>query len=163
MKDELQTIRGAGHETTSNTLCWALLLLVQCPEALAKLRDEVDSIRKFEPTSQLSVAKMTRATVVPNVGNSRLHDAHEPFFSFLPSDAVIWMADAKRCEAGLDKAMERARSHYDRLSGEVKRTPPEDLFLEGEALEGLLDPFSVVEFGGGRPRLLVPAAPVRPK
>ena len=111
--------------------------------------DEVDSIRKFEPTSQLSVAKMTRATVVPNVGNTRLHEAHEPFFSFLPSNAVLWMADAKRCEAGLDKAMERARSHYDRLSGEVTRTPPDELFLSGDALEGLLEPFSVVEFGGG--------------
>ncbi|MGB1636529.1 MAG: transcription-repair coupling factor, partial [Flavobacteriales bacterium] len=111
--------------------------------------DEVDSIRKFDPTSQLSVAKMTRATVVPNVGNSRLHEAHEPFFSFLPPNSVLWMADAKRCEAGLDKAMERARSHFDRLSGEVKRTPPEELFLDGEHLEGLLEPFSVVEFGGG--------------
>lgn len=73
--------------------------------------DDVDSIRKFDPTSQLSVAKMTRATVVPNVGNTSLHDAHEPFFSFLPPSAVMWMADAKRCEMGLDKAMERARSH----------------------------------------------------
>ena len=110
---------------------------------------EVDSIRKFDPTSQLSVAKMTRATIVPNVGNTSLHEAHEPFFTFLPPNSVLWMADAKRCEAGLEKAMERARAHYDRLSGEVKRTPPEDLFLDGEHLEGLLEPFSVVEFGGG--------------
>ena len=80
------------------------------------------------------------------MGNASLHEAHEPFFNFLPSNAVLWMADAKRCEAGLDKAMERARSHYDRLSGEVKRTPPEELFLEREHLEGLLDPFTVVEF-----------------
>ena len=91
--------------------------------------DDVDSIRKFEPTSQLSVAKMTRATIVPNVGNTSLHEAHEPFFGFLPQDAVLWMADAKRCAAGLDKAMERAKAHYDRLSGEVQRTPPEELFL----------------------------------
>ncbi len=111
--------------------------------------DDVDSIRKFDPSSQLSVAKMTRATVVPNVGNSRLHDAHEPFFSFLQTNAIFWMADAKRCGDGLDKAMERARAHYDRLSGEVSRTPPDELFLTGEALEGLLHPFTVVEFGGG--------------
>ncbi len=111
--------------------------------------DDVESIRKFDPTSQLSVAKMTRATIVPNVGNARLHEAHEPFFSFLPPECILWMADAKRCEAGLDKAMERARSHFDRLSGEVKRTPPEELYLDGTHLNGLLAPFTVVEFGGG--------------
>ena len=111
--------------------------------------DDVDSIRKFDPTTQLSVAKMTRATIVPNVGNSSLHESHEPFFSFLPQDSVLWMADAKRCEAGLDKAMERARAHFDKLSGEVKHTPPESLYLEGKHLEGLLESFAVVEFGGG--------------
>ena len=111
--------------------------------------DDVDSIRKFDPTTQLSVAKMTRATIVPNVGNTSLHESHEPFFSFLPQDSVLWMADAKRCEAGLDKAMERARAHFDKLSGEVKHTPPESLYLEGKHLEGLLESFAVVEFGGG--------------
>ena len=111
--------------------------------------DDVDSIRKFDPTTQLSVAKMTRATIVPNVGNTSLHESHEPFFSFLPQDSVLWMADAKRCEAGLDKAMERARAHFDKLSGEVKRTPPESLYLEGKHLKGLLESFAVVEFGGG--------------
>ena len=111
--------------------------------------DDVDSIRKFDPTTQLSVAKMTRATIVPNVGNTSLHESHEPFFSFLPQDSVLWMADVKRCEAGLDKAMERARAHFDKLSGEVKRTPPESLYLEGKHLEGLLESFAVVEFGGG--------------
>ena len=111
--------------------------------------DDVDSIRKFDPTTQLSVAKMTRATIVPNVGNTSLHESHEPFFAFLPQDSVLWMADAKRCEAGLDKAMERARAHFDKLSGEVKRTPPESLYLEGKHLEGLLESFAVVEFGGG--------------
>ena len=119
------------------------------PYRLEFFGDEVDSIRKFDPTSQLSVAKMTRATIVPNVGNTELHEAHEPFFSFLPSDSVLWMADATRCAAGLDKAMERARAHHDRLSGEVKRTPPEELYLDGQHLQGLLEPFAVVEFGGG--------------
>ncbi|MDA0729184.1 MAG: transcription-repair coupling factor [Bacteroidetes bacterium] len=119
------------------------------PYRLEFFGDEVESIRKFDPTSQLSVAKMTRATIVPNVGNARLHEAHEPFFSFLPPESVLWMADAKRCQDGLDKAMERARSHFDRLNGEVKRTPPEELYLDGSQLDGLLEPFTVVEFGGG--------------
>ena len=42
--DELQTIRAAGHETTSNTLCWAMLLLARHPHELARLREEADAL-----------------------------------------------------------------------------------------------------------------------
>jgi len=42
--DELQTIRAAGHETTSNTLCWAMLLLAQNPRELERLRREADEV-----------------------------------------------------------------------------------------------------------------------
>jgi len=41
--DELTTIRGAGHETTSNTLSWAMLLLAQNPAELELARSEVDA------------------------------------------------------------------------------------------------------------------------
>lgn len=42
--DELFTIRGAGHETTSNTLCWTMLLLAQNPDKMQALREEVDRV-----------------------------------------------------------------------------------------------------------------------
>jgi cytochrome P450 len=42
--DECGTIRGAGHETSGNTCCWALYLLAQDPERLKIARDEVNRI-----------------------------------------------------------------------------------------------------------------------
>jgi cytochrome P450 len=44
IRDEILTIRGAGHETTSNTISWALMLLAQNPEKLALLQQEVDEL-----------------------------------------------------------------------------------------------------------------------
>jgi len=56
--DELMTLRGAGHETTSNTLSWAMYLLSQHPEVLEELRKESDEIVKgdictFEESKEL--------------------------------------------------------------------------------------------------------------
>ena len=111
--------------------------------------DEVDSIRKFDPITQLSVNKMTRAVVVPNIGDQSLHESVEPLFNFIPADTRIWMADAKRTERQLEKAMERAESAFERVSDAVKFTPPEALFIAPEKLPYLLEPFHVIEFDGG--------------
>lgn len=111
--------------------------------------DEIDSIRKFDPISQLSVNKMTRAVVVPNIGDRSLHESVEPLFNFIPGDTRIWMADAKRTERHLKEAKERAESAFERVSDALKFTPPDALYINSEQLESLLTPFHVVEFNGG--------------
>ena len=111
--------------------------------------DEVESIRKFDPTNQLSINKMTRAVVVPNIGDQALHEAVEPFFNFIPADTRIWVADAARCEKQLEKAMEKAEKAFERVSSELNFTPPDQLYLEPNKLQKLLDPFHVIEFDGG--------------
>jgi transcription-repair coupling factor (superfamily II helicase) len=111
--------------------------------------DEVESIRKFDPTNQLSINKMTRAVVVPNIGDQALHEAVEPFFNFIPADTRIWVADAARCEKQLEKAMQKAEKAFERVSSELNFTPPDQLYLEPNQLQKLLDPFHVIEFDGG--------------
>ena len=111
--------------------------------------EEIDSIRKFDPVSQLSVGKLTRATVVPNVGKKMLHESKESFFSFIPQDTVIWMHDVVSCEKGLSAELEKARAHYERLDGELEHTPPEELYLDPGVFKSMIEDFRVVEFGGG--------------
>ncbi|MDA1336696.1 MAG: transcription-repair coupling factor [Bacteroidetes bacterium] len=111
--------------------------------------DEVESIRKFDPVTQLSINKMTRAVVVPNIGNQSLHQSVEPLLNFVPADTRIWMADTKRTKRHLEKAMERAENAFERLSSPLKFTPPEKLFIAPEDLEELIRPFHVIEFDGG--------------
>ena len=43
LNEEFKTIRGAGHETTGNTCCFMIKLLLENPRCLAKLREEVDA------------------------------------------------------------------------------------------------------------------------
>ena len=111
--------------------------------------DEVESIRKFDPTNQLSINKMTRAVVVPNIGDQTLHEAVEPFFNFIPADTRIWIADAARCQKQLETAMEKAEKAYERVSEELNFTPPDKLYIDPSGFQKLIDPFHVIEFDGG--------------
>jgi cytochrome P450 len=47
----VSVIFAAGHETSSNALCWTLLLLSQHPAVLADLVDELDSVLKGDAPS----------------------------------------------------------------------------------------------------------------
>lgn len=49
VRDEAMTFFTAGHETTANTLSWAWYLLLQHPEAYARLRAEVDQVLGQRP------------------------------------------------------------------------------------------------------------------
>ncbi len=44
LRDEMSVIFLAGHETTANTLCWALYLLSQDAEVQARLVDEIETV-----------------------------------------------------------------------------------------------------------------------
>ena len=44
LRDDLMTMLIAGHETTAAVLTWALFELMQNPEAVAKCRQEIDSV-----------------------------------------------------------------------------------------------------------------------
>lgn len=127
--------------------------------------DEVESIRKFDPVNQLSINKMTKAVIVPNIGNSTLHESVEPFFNFLPSDTVIWATDVERTRKGLAAAFERAENAFERTSGQIQFTPPDELFIAPDRLDDLLAPFRVVEFDGGTtfPQRTVCAYDIQPQ
>lgn len=43
VRNEVATVYGAGHETTANALTWAWHELMQAPEVLSRLQDEVDA------------------------------------------------------------------------------------------------------------------------
>ena len=42
--DELLTLQFAGHETTANTMVWALYAISQAPDVLAKMQAEIDNL-----------------------------------------------------------------------------------------------------------------------
>ncbi|MEN9347989.1 MAG: transcription-repair coupling factor, partial [Bacteroidota bacterium] len=120
------------------------------PYRIELFGNEVDSIRKFDPVSQLSVAKMTRATIVPNVSGRKSEESRINFLEFIHPAATIWMRDAAGCYETFEKELEKATAQYNKLQGVIQHVAPDLLYTPKEEFKRILQQFKVVEFGQAR-------------
>ena len=110
--------------------------------------DEVDSIRTFDPTNQLSIGQHVRLTVVPNVQNFTTETKRATILEFMGTDTQLWMRDFLFTKGVLEKEYEKALDIYHALpESPVKAPPPVDLFFEKSIFEKQCKDLSLIEFG----------------
>jgi transcription-repair coupling factor (superfamily II helicase) len=120
------------------------------PYRIELFGDEVDSIRKFDPVTQLSVAKMTRATIVPDVSTRNAEEARVNLLRFVDKDSIVWMGETSVVLDAAEKELDRARAQYEKLKGVLKRETPEELYTGRNDLLSLLRGMRVIEAGSQR-------------
>lgn len=64
IRDELMTLLVTGHETTATTLAWACCLLAQHPDALARVRAEVNAVVGDREVAMADLAALTYTSQV---------------------------------------------------------------------------------------------------
>lgn len=109
--------------------------------------DDVDSIREFDPASQLSQRSMQRVTVVPNVQERLLRESREPFMQFLPEKTTVWFKDLTLSADKLDEEFKKAEKAFAALDSTVTRLGPGELYTRKIDLLQQLEKHPVVEFG----------------
>ena len=76
--------------------------------------DEVESIRTFDPTTQLSKRKISKVSIVPNINTKFSRDQKVSIFSVLSKETVLWIKDLDilldKLQMCFDKAEEFAKS-----------------------------------------------------
>ena len=93
--------------------------------------DRVYSIRTFNPEDQLSVKELTEAKIIPNIENKRSEETRQSFFEFISPDTLLWLEEPVQLQTLADDVLQKAEKEYEKLSGQLKRANPEDLFLSG--------------------------------
>jgi transcription-repair coupling factor (superfamily II helicase) len=103
--------------------------------------DEVESIRTFDPETQLSVQAMNRVTIIPNVQTQLLKESQTSFLQFIPPNASLWIKDTAFV---LGFIRENLAAAFKGISAESR---PKDLFENAEEISGHFEKFTTVEFG----------------
>jgi transcription-repair coupling factor (superfamily II helicase) len=110
--------------------------------------DEVESIRTFDPASQLSLQNMNLITLLPNVQDRSLDELRVNVLEYMPAGTMIWLQDAVFTRDRIDREYEKAVSIFEKLEEQEIKAKPEELFARGESFLRKLPDFKTVEFGG---------------
>ncbi len=65
------------------------------PYRIELFGNEVDSIRIFDPESQLSERRLLQVNIIPNIETHFSEEKKVSLFDFLPENTVIWMYDQR--------------------------------------------------------------------
>ncbi|WP_291721256.1 transcription-repair coupling factor [Bernardetia sp.] len=113
--------------------------------------NEVESIRTFNPTDQLSIEKVNRAVVVPNVTEKVEKQTRENFLEFVPKRTRLWLKDYALTVDVVEKYFERATEDFDTILQVSNYTQiisdPEELFITKKEFKNQIEKFIQLEFG----------------
>lgn len=109
--------------------------------------DEVDSIRIFDASTQLSISTHKFFNVVPNVQGAMIGDGKVSFFDFIGDQGTIWLSSFDITKNTLEREYTNAVKVYNSIQSQITPTIPDVLFLHPSQLEVKLNELSVIEFG----------------
>lgn len=113
--------------------------------------DEVESIRSFDPGSQLSVETVDHINLMPNVQTRLILEERVSFLNFIDPSTRIWIKEAELLADGLTKGFEKASASFDKIMHDTGHSKialsPHQLFENQDAFFQQLTHFHRLEFG----------------
>ncbi|BDD11176.1 transcription-repair-coupling factor [Fulvitalea axinellae] len=112
--------------------------------------DEVESVRSFDPETQLSVESVGRFDLIPDVQTKLTEERRESFLDFIPESSVLWFKDYQLTLDVLEKSFEKAGEKFEEITAKHEAQvvlSPEDLYETADAFAKKSLDFRRVEFG----------------
>ncbi len=108
--------------------------------------DDVESIRRFDPVSQLSQKRVERMTVVPNVREKLLREARCNALEFFGNDLAVWVHSFDMFLEKVQQRYDKAREIYEEKEEGVAEMDPQELYVDREGMEQVLSDKPLIEF-----------------
>ncbi|MFD3001392.1 transcription-repair coupling factor [Pontibacter toksunensis] len=121
------------------------------PYRIELFGDEIESIRTFDPDTQLSVETKKAISIIPNVQTKLLQETREAFLDFIPPNTTLWFKDVRLTLDVIDEYFDKAAHNFEKMmagsGGTQIVSDPEQLFQTQKLFKQLLENFNVVEIG----------------
>ncbi len=113
--------------------------------------DEVDTIRSFDPGSQLSVETLDKVSLMPNIQTRLVKEDRQSLLEFMSPGTRLWIKDVKLTIDILDKCFEKASVGFNRIvhdsGSSTLALEPNHLFETASSFLKQLSVISIIEFG----------------
>ncbi|MEQ8517750.1 MAG: transcription-repair coupling factor [Cytophagales bacterium] len=121
------------------------------PYRIELFGDEIESIRTFDPGTQLSVDKINKIAIIPNVQTRLLEEERVSVLDYLPNNSKIWLKDIGGLAETADDVFNKVSKTYKKLLENSSNTKiilkPEVLYENSESILKSLDNYVNIEFG----------------
>ncbi|HNW89672.1 MAG TPA: transcription-repair coupling factor [Bacteroidales bacterium] len=118
------------------------------PYRIELFGDQVDSIRTFDPASQLSMERIEHIKIVPDSNDIEFVRKKVDFPEYIGDSAAFWFEDAGFSLEQLNILYEIASKHcMDKVKDDGISPEAHELFSDSDTLKKQLLAFSVIEFG----------------
>ncbi len=117
------------------------------PYRIELFGDDVESIRTFDPNTQLSIKNFEFSTIVPNLSGGITQQIRQSLLEYLGPKTIAIIENGANVREKLDVFYKKAHDHYCNYQGETKLTEPYELFLDGPGFLSALENLNTIEFG----------------
>ncbi len=112
--------------------------------------DVIESIRTFNPNDQLSVKKVDRFFIIPNVQKEIDNTSRQHFFHYLPKDTIVWTKDLQLSKDTLEKGFEKAIEIIEKnkpANDEERLLAVDKIYETASAILSEIKKYRIIEFG----------------
>lgn len=115
--------------------------------------DEVESLRTFDVETQLSIDRVKKVFIIPNVEHKNLEETRQSFLQYISEKTIVFSEDLELLENRINTLFKKAEEEFVKLSGEVRHQSPQELFNRSQDILAQLQEMTLVEVNGqsGRP------------
>jgi len=110
--------------------------------------NDIESIRTFDPVSQLSIKNFDKISIIPNLQTSLVTEGRESLIDYLPNSTLFWFNNIELTANLLDQNFDKILAAYTKVeSSPLKHAKPNELFFSKQDFFNTLDKKNTFEFG----------------
>jgi len=118
------------------------------PYRIELFGNDVDAIKTFDPSSQLSTATFDFVTIIPNINSTLFAEDKAILLNYFDAqNSLLFIEDLEYTLDLFDKKLEKATAAFNSHKGEVAQLEPEKLFASSLELKAQLTHYTCIEFG----------------